>query len=112
MSNSNFEGAPSHDDRSKVPLTPEELETLTKPKVLISGAGLGGLTLAILLHKAKIPFLVLEKAYEVKPLGMSICQKQIERSFQPPSPPPHLHLTSDMLHIFYRLGTRDRNRRR
>ncbi|KAG0349975.1 hypothetical protein BG005_010494 [Podila minutissima] len=72
MSNSNFEGAPSHDDRSKVPLTPEELETLTKPKVLISGAGLGGLTLAILLHKAKIPFLVLEKAYEVKPLGSAL----------------------------------------
>ncbi|KAF9331489.1 hypothetical protein BG006_005634 [Podila minutissima] len=72
MSNSNFEGARSRDDRSNVPLNPEELETLTKPKVLISGAGLGGLTLAILLHKAKIPFLVLEKAYEVKPLGSAL----------------------------------------
>ncbi|KAF9311459.1 hypothetical protein BG003_007382 [Podila horticola] len=72
MSNSKIESAPSYDDMSKLPLNPEELETLTKPKVLISGAGLGGLTLAILLHKAKIPFLVFEKAYEVKPLGSAL----------------------------------------
>lgn len=70
MATSNVEGVPSHADMSNLPLTPEELEILTKPKVLISGAGLGGLTLAILLHKAKIPFLVFEKAYEIKPLGM------------------------------------------
>lgn len=56
--------------KPKPPLTPEELENMEKPKVLISGAGLGGLTLAILLKKAKIPFLVFERAHEVKPLGM------------------------------------------
>lgn len=40
-----------------------------KPKVIIAGGGLGGLTLAILLHKANIDFEVLERAKEVKPLG-------------------------------------------
>ncbi|KAG0023643.1 hypothetical protein BGZ81_008052, partial [Podila clonocystis] len=40
-----------------------------KPKVLIAGAGIGGLTLALLLHKANVPFLVLERATEIKPLG-------------------------------------------
>lgn len=55
-----------------LPLTPEELEELGKPSVLISGGGIGGLTLAILLHKANIPFLVLERATEIKPLGKRI----------------------------------------
>ncbi|KAG0325825.1 hypothetical protein BG000_001653 [Podila horticola] len=36
--------------------TPEETERLSKPKVLISGAGIGGLTLAILLQKGGIPY--------------------------------------------------------
>ncbi|KAF9309400.1 hypothetical protein BG003_009796 [Podila horticola] len=45
------------------------LNDRSKPRVLISGGGIGGLTLAILLHKASIPFLVLEKAKEIKPLG-------------------------------------------
>ncbi|KAG0097695.1 hypothetical protein BGZ93_002176 [Podila epicladia] len=36
--------------------TPEEIERLSKPKVLISGAGIGGLTLAILLQKGGIPY--------------------------------------------------------
>lgn len=37
--------------------------------MIIAGAGLGGLTLAILLHKANIPFEILERAKELKPLG-------------------------------------------
>ncbi|KAG0356319.1 hypothetical protein BG005_004785 [Podila minutissima] len=51
--------------------TPEP-EEFSKPKVLISGSGIGGLTLALLLHKANIPFLVLERAKEIKPLGSYI----------------------------------------
>ncbi|KAF9083136.1 hypothetical protein BGX23_011758 [Mortierella sp. AD031] len=39
------------------------------PHVLISGGGLGGLMLALLLEKAGISYLVLERAKEVKPLG-------------------------------------------
>ncbi|KAF9921713.1 hypothetical protein FBU30_008218 [Linnemannia zychae] len=39
------------------------------PHVLISGGGLGGLMLALLLEKADISYLVLERAKEVKPLG-------------------------------------------
>jgi len=40
-----------------------------RPKVLIVGAGVGGITLAILLEKAGVPYDVYERAAEVKPLG-------------------------------------------
>ncbi|KAG0284017.1 hypothetical protein BGZ96_011620 [Linnemannia gamsii] len=43
-----------------------------RPKVLITGAGLGGLTLGMLLHKANIPFDIYERATEVKPLGSAM----------------------------------------
>ncbi|KAK5797005.1 hypothetical protein F5H01DRAFT_359381 [Linnemannia elongata] len=43
-----------------------------RPKVLIVGAGLGGLTLGMLLHKANIPFEIYERAPEVKPLGSAM----------------------------------------
>ncbi|CAO3564889.1 unnamed protein product [Mortierella alpina] len=43
-----------------------------KPKVLIVGAGLGGITLAILLEKAGVPYEVFERATEVKPLGSAL----------------------------------------
>lgn len=53
----------------KPPLTSEERENLKKPKVLIVGAGIGGLTLGNLLQKGGIPYLIVERAKEVKPLG-------------------------------------------
>ncbi|KAK5801530.1 hypothetical protein F5H01DRAFT_384096 [Linnemannia elongata] len=43
-----------------------------RPKVLIVGAGLAGLTLGMLLHKAGIPFEIYERAAEVKPLGSAM----------------------------------------
>ncbi|KAG0350907.1 hypothetical protein BG005_009577, partial [Podila minutissima] len=56
--------------KPKPPLTEQQIEDMKKPTVLIVGAGIGGLTLAILLHKAKIPFFVYERAHEVKPLAI------------------------------------------
>ncbi|KAG0099275.1 hypothetical protein BGZ93_008314 [Podila epicladia] len=43
-----------------------------KPKVIIVGAGLGGITLGILLEKAGVTFEIFERAAEVKPLGSAI----------------------------------------
>lgn len=40
-----------------------------RPKVLIVGAGLGGLMLGILLDKIGVPYHIFERALEVKPLG-------------------------------------------
>ncbi|KAG0339382.1 hypothetical protein BG000_002243 [Podila horticola] len=54
------------------PLTLDQLEALGKPKVIIAGAGLAGLTLGILLKKANIPFQIFEKSSEFKPLGSSV----------------------------------------
>ncbi|KAG0204790.1 hypothetical protein BGX33_008288, partial [Mortierella sp. NVP41] len=42
----------------------------SKPKVLIVGAGVGGVMLGLLLHKAGIPFDIYERATTVKPLGL------------------------------------------
>ncbi|KAF9326378.1 hypothetical protein BG006_010186 [Podila minutissima] len=44
----------------------------TLPSVLIAGAGLGGLLLAILLENAKVPYRVLERASSVKPIGAAL----------------------------------------
>jgi len=41
----------------------------SKPKVLIVGGGIGGMSLAILLEKAGIPYLVFERTSEMKFLG-------------------------------------------
>jgi 2-polyprenyl-6-methoxyphenol hydroxylase-like FAD-dependent oxidoreductase len=41
-------------------------------KVVIVGAGIGGLTLALFLHRANIPCSVFEAATEIKPLGVGL----------------------------------------
>ncbi|KAF9091029.1 hypothetical protein BGX23_005545 [Mortierella sp. AD031] len=43
-----------------------------RPKVLIVGAGLGGLTLGAILQKSDIPYEIFERAAEVKPLGSAM----------------------------------------
>ncbi|KAF9305689.1 hypothetical protein BG003_001246, partial [Podila horticola] len=54
------------------PLTAEDWANMEKPKVLIVGAGIGGLMLANLLQKGKIPYDIYERAKEVKPLGSAM----------------------------------------
>ncbi|KAI9238084.1 MAG: hypothetical protein BYD32DRAFT_451261 [Podila humilis] len=54
------------------PFILEELDGQRKPRVLISGGGIGGLTLALLLLRGNIPFLVFEKSRELKPLGSAM----------------------------------------
>jgi 2-polyprenyl-6-methoxyphenol hydroxylase-like FAD-dependent oxidoreductase len=49
-------------------------------KVLIAGAGLGGVTLAILLEKAQIDYELFESAPQVSPLGKT---KQTWFIFEP-----------------------------
>ncbi|KAF9299363.1 hypothetical protein BGZ88_009881 [Linnemannia elongata] len=43
-----------------------------QPKVLIVGAGLGGVMLGILLEKADIPYTIVERSTTVKPLGSAM----------------------------------------
>lgn len=41
-------------------------------KVIIAGGGVGGLTLALTLHQIGVPFVVLESATEMRPVGVGI----------------------------------------
>ncbi|KAG0093824.1 hypothetical protein BGZ93_007721, partial [Podila epicladia] len=58
--------------KQRPPLTLEELANMEKPKVLIVGAGIGGLTLGLLLKKGGVPFEIYERAKEVRPLGSAM----------------------------------------
>ncbi|KAF9407346.1 hypothetical protein BGZ76_006129, partial [Entomortierella beljakovae] len=48
------------------------MSTDKKPKVLIVGAGIGGLTLAAILERAEIQYEIFEKATSLKPLGSAM----------------------------------------
>lgn len=50
---------------------PNPQPILNPPVVLIAGAGIGGLTAALLLERANINYFVYERAAKVKPLGMN-----------------------------------------
>lgn len=49
--------------------TPETTPSPKRPKVLIVGAGLGGVVLGAFLEKAGVPYEIYERAAIVKPLG-------------------------------------------
>ncbi|KAG0056740.1 hypothetical protein BGZ83_003709 [Gryganskiella cystojenkinii] len=53
----------------KYPSQPPPMSDGKNPHVMIVGAGIAGLFLAILLDKAGIPYEIYERAQEVKPLG-------------------------------------------
>ncbi|KAG0356045.1 hypothetical protein BG005_005021, partial [Podila minutissima] len=54
--------------KPRPPLTEQEIEDMKKNKVIIVGAGLGGITLGICLEKAGTPYAIYERANQVKPL--------------------------------------------
>ncbi|KAG0332010.1 hypothetical protein BG000_010412 [Podila horticola] len=58
--------------KPRPPLTEQEMKDMKKNKVLIVGAGLGGITLGICLEKAGIPYEIFERANKVKPLGSAL----------------------------------------
>ena len=60
----------SHDEpQAKYPSQPPPIGDGKNPHVVIAGAGVAGLFLAILLDRAGIPYQIYERAREVKPLG-------------------------------------------
>ncbi|KAG0297220.1 hypothetical protein BGZ96_007278 [Linnemannia gamsii] len=50
----------------------DDPEQWAKPRVLISGAGVGGLTLALILEQAGYEYEVFERASKIKPLGAAM----------------------------------------
>jgi len=53
------------------------------PHVIIVGAGIGGLFLAILLDRAGIPYEIYERAPSVRPLGKDEREQYVKRSSSP-----------------------------
>jgi len=63
----------------------EPLPSTRTGRVIIAGAGIGGLFLAILLERIGIPYILLERAPRVKPLGTL----QSVKIVNPPCAPVH-----------------------
>ncbi|KAG0206710.1 hypothetical protein BGX33_007286 [Mortierella sp. NVP41] len=57
--------------RNRQPITEEYVETAL-PKIIIVGASIGGLLLAIILEKANIPYRIFERAVVYKPLQSAV----------------------------------------
>ncbi|KAF9109453.1 hypothetical protein BGX27_007599 [Mortierella sp. AM989] len=53
-------------------MSQQSLHERREPEVLIVGAGIGGLALAILLEQLNFPYHIFERASEVKPLGSAM----------------------------------------
>ncbi|KAG0285168.1 hypothetical protein BGZ96_010526 [Linnemannia gamsii] len=70
-----------------------------RPKVLIVGAGLAGLTLGMLLDKAGIPFEIYERAPKVKPLagGYIVARPKLYDLLYSQVPPERLHMGKKVL---------------
>jgi heterodisulfide reductase subunit A-like polyferredoxin len=62
----NMEINPEHKDKESPNLANK------RPLVIIIGAGIAGLSLAMLLEKTDIPYLIFERAAAVKPLGKDL----------------------------------------
>ncbi|KAF9998252.1 hypothetical protein BGZ80_006822, partial [Entomortierella chlamydospora] len=59
-------------------------EARSRPEVLIIGAGIAGLTPAILLEQIKVPYHIFERAAGVKPLGSSpVDENRIASGYEP-----------------------------
>ncbi|KAG0204437.1 hypothetical protein BGX28_003619 [Mortierella sp. GBA30] len=69
-----------------MPPTPR-LKPAERPKVLVVGAGIAGLTLAILLDKAKVPYDIYERSAEVRRLAPLFKQIGIYEEFVSKSKP-------------------------
>ncbi|KAG0081982.1 hypothetical protein BGZ92_011947 [Podila epicladia] len=57
-------------------IVPDAKAVIKKPVVLIAGAGIGGLTTALLCERAGIEYFVFERASKVKPLGSAMSLSQ------------------------------------
>lgn len=64
----------------------------SQPKVLIVGAGLGGVMLGILLEKADIPYTIVERSTTVKPLGECSTVLSYTTSSRKNYEVPHFHI--------------------
>ncbi|KAG0031711.1 hypothetical protein BGZ81_000720 [Podila clonocystis] len=64
---------PNPRSRTETQASPKPKPILTPPVVLIAGAGIGGLTAALICERANINYMVFERAVKVKPLGSSLC---------------------------------------
>src|SRR5690606_18565352 len=59
-------------DKSKIDIQIENQESPRSLKVLIAGAGIGGLMLGLLLERGGVDYQIFEKSSSLKPLGSAM----------------------------------------